>query len=111
MAIARYLNPWALKRDKQRQRFAELRQRDGDNCRRCRRPMSFDLPPGHDQAATILQTGPKSKGGGALDTLCLCHVRCNGATVDNTAQVQERLRQRAEAAVEPAPRRRAGGRR
>ena len=110
MAIARYLNPWALKRDKQRQRFAELRRRDGDNCRRCRRPMGFDLPPGHDQAATILQTGPKSKGG-AIDSLCLCHVRCNGVTVDNTAQVQERLRLRAEAAVEPAPKRRVAGRR
>ena len=110
MAIARFINPWKFKRDQQRQRFAELRQRDGDNCRRCRRPMSFDLPPGHDQAATIQQFGPKPKGG-ALDTLYLCHARCNGVTVDNTAAVQERLRLRAEAAVEPAPKRRAAGRR
>ncbi|MGI8610739.1 MAG: hypothetical protein ACR2KH_00450 [Sphingomicrobium sp.] len=108
MAIARFLNPWRFKRDQQRLRFAELRERDGDDCRRCRRPMSFDLPPGHDQAATILQTGPKSKGR-ALDTLSLCHVRCNGVTVDNTSEVQERIRLRAEAAV--APKRRAAGRR
>ena len=108
MAFARFIIPGMFKRDKQRQRFAELRQRDGDNCRRCRRPMSFDLPPGHDQAATILQTGPKSKGA-ALDALCLCHVRCHGVTVDNTSEVQERLRLRAEAAV--APKRRVAGRR
>lgn len=110
MAIARFFVPGMFKRDKRRQRLAELRQRDGDDCRRCRRPMRFDLPPGNDHAPTVQQIGPKSKGGtGPLDTLCLCHVRCNGVTVDNTVEVQERMRLRAEAAVEPK-RRAAGGR-
>ncbi|MBA3511085.1 hypothetical protein [Sphingomonas sp.] len=119
MAIARFIKPWTLKRDKKRRRLAELRQRDGDNCRRCRRPMRFDLPPGHDQAPTLEPVGPRSKdAGGGLDTLCLCHVRCNGATLDNTAQVQERLRRRAEEVAEEsvpeeaaAPKRRVAGRR
>ena len=95
MAIARFTIPGMFKRNQQRLRLAELRRRDGDNCRRCRRPLRFDLPPGHDQAPTILPIGPNSKGG-ALDSLCLCHVRCNGVTVDNTAEVQERLRRKAE---------------
>ena len=108
MAIARFFVPKMFKRDKQRQRMAELRQRDGDICRRCRRPMRFDLPTGHDQAPAILRAGPKPTEG-ATDTLFLCHVRCNGVTVDNTEQVQERMRLRAEQAV--APKRRAAGRR
>ena len=107
--ISKYLNPWMYRREKKRQRFAELRQRDGDNCSRCRRPMQFDLPPGHDQAPTLQQVGPKSAGSGAIDNLCLCHVRCNGVTVDNTLEVTERMRRRAEEAVEPK-RRVAGGR-
>ncbi len=102
-----------FKRDKQRLRLAELRRRDGDNCRRCRRPLRFDLPPGHDQAPTFLPMGPPSKGGGEVDHLCLCHVRCNGATVDNTEEVQARIRRKAEeaAAAAVAPKRRAAGRR
>jgi hypothetical protein len=100
-----------FKRDKQQLRLAELRRRDGDNCRRCRRPLRFDLPPGHDQAATFLPMGPPSKGGGEVDHLCLCHVRCNGATVDNTEEVQERMRRKAEeAAAAVVPKRRAAGR-
>ncbi|HZB69173.1 MAG TPA: hypothetical protein VE403_02310 [Sphingomicrobium sp.] len=99
-----------FKRDKQQLRLAELRRRDGDNCRRCRRPLRFDLPPGHDQAATFLPMGPPSKGGGEVDHLCLCHVRCNGATVDNTEEVQQRMRRKAEeAAAAVAPKRRAAG--
>ena len=101
-----------FKRDKQRQRLAELRGRDGDNCRRCRRPLRFDLPPGHDQAPTFLPMGPAVKGAGEVDHLCLCHVRCNGATVDNTEEVQQRMRRKAEeAAAAVAPKRRAAGRR
>ena len=101
-----------FKRDKERQRLAELRRRDGDNCRRCRRPLRFDLPPGHDQAATVLPMGPGVKGAGEVDHLCLCHTRCNGATVDNTEEVQERMRRKAEeAAAAVAPKRRAAGRR
>jgi hypothetical protein len=100
-----------FKRDKQRQRLAELRRRDGDNCRRCRRPLRFDLPAGHDQAPTVQPIGPAAKGGGEIDRLCLCHTRCNSATVDNTAEVQERLRRKAEELAAPAPRKRAAGRR
>ena len=100
-----------FKRDKRQLRLAELRRRDGDDCRRCRRPLRFDLPKGHDQAPTILPMGPGSKGGGEADHLCLCHTRCNGATVDNTAEVQERLRRKAEQAAAPMPKRRAAGRR
>ena len=115
MAIARFMTPWTLKRDRQRQRFAELRQRDGDNCRRCRRPIRFELAAGNDQAPMLEQIGPRSKDPSrALEAFCLCHVRCNGVTVDNTAQVQERLRLKAEqAAAEAAatPKRRAAGRR
>ena len=76
-SIATYLNPWKLRRVREEQRLHELRSRDGDNCARCRRPMRFDLPPGHD-------LGPKfepilhnaSRGGSALDNLCLTHTRC-----------------------------------
>ena len=98
-----------FKRDKQRLQLAELRRRDGDNCRRCRRPLRFDLPAGHDQAPTFLPIGPESKSGGEVDHLCLCHVRCNAATIDNTDEVQERMRRKAEAAAAPAPKRRAAG--
>jgi hypothetical protein len=102
-----------FKRDKQQLRLAELRRRDGDNCRRCRRPLRFDLPPGHDQAPTFLPMGPAVKGAGEVDHLCLCHVRCNAATVDNTDEVEERMRRKAEeaAAAAVAPKRRAAGRR
>ncbi len=101
-----------FKRDKQRLQVAELRRRDGDNCRRCRRPLRFDLPAGHDQAPTFLPMGPQPKGGGEVDHLCLCHVRCNGVTIDNTEEVQARIRRKAEAAAAaPAPKRRVAGRR
>ena len=107
--MARFTIPGMFKRDKQRLRFAELRRRDGDNCRRCRRPLRFDLPPGHDQAPIFQPMGPPSKGAGPVDHLCLCHVRCNGKTVDNTEEVQERMRRKAEEAAAPAPKRRAAG--
>ena len=108
--FARYLNPWTLSRDKQQRRFEELRSRDGDHCRRCKRAMQFDLPPGHDQAPTVEQLKPKSNGGSAaLDNLCLCHRRCNWAVGDSTLEVTERVRLRAEEAV-PPKRRAAGGR-
>lgn len=94
--ISKYLNPWMFKREKKRQRFAELRQRDGDNCWRCKRPMRFDLPGGHEKAPTIEHLQPRSKGGtGALDNLCLCHKRCNWDLGDNTREVKERMRLRA----------------
>jgi 5-methylcytosine-specific restriction endonuclease McrA len=84
--ITKFLNPWKYKRDEQKRRFEALRQRDGDNCRRCRRPMDFDLPVGRDQAPAIEPILPRMDGGGgsALDNLCLCHVRCNADAGDAT---------------------------
>ena len=105
--IARYLNPWMFQRDKKRERFAALRERDGDTCWRCRRPMRFDLPRGDDQAPTIEHIRPKSKGGdGGLDNLCLCHARCNRILADHTAEVKERMRLRQEAELLAKPRKR-----
>ena len=100
MSLALYLNPWKLSRERQRQRLDALRQRDGDMCRRCRRPMRFDLPRGHDQGATIEQILPGGAGGSeALDNLCLTHGRCNAAGADHTGEVTERMRRRNEAAL------------
>jgi len=104
-SIARYLNPWMFRREQKRLRFAALRTRDGDNCSRCRRPMRFDLPPGHDLAPRIEHLPPRSNGGtNELDNLCLCHGHCNRLMADATAEVKERMRRKAEAALFPAAR-------
>lgn len=88
--IAKYLNPWMFKREQAQQRFEELRQRDGDKCWRCHRPMRFDLPRGHDNAPTVEQILSKSKGGtGALDNLCLCHRHCNRLTASSHPEAKE----------------------
>lgn len=93
--ISQYLNPWARRRDRLQQRVAALRTRDGDDCRRCRRPLQFDLPTGHDRAPTIQQFRPAAAGQeAALEELCLCHVRCNAEAGDDTAQVLERAQAR-----------------
>ena len=108
--IAKYLNPWMFVRDKKRQRFAAIRQRDGDDCWRCKRPMHFDLPRGHERAPTIEHLTPKSKGGtNELGNLRLCHGRCNWAMGDSTLEVKERMRRKAEEVVVPVPKRRAAG--
>src|SRR4051794_6731022 len=96
--FTRYLNPWKFKREQKQLRFAALRERDGDNCSRCRRPMRFDLPQGHDLAPTLEHLQPQSNGAAsALDDLCLCHVRCHGAMIDHTSEVVERMRRKNEA--------------
>ena len=105
-SFTEYLNPWKLSRDKQRQRLDALRKRDGDNCRRCRRPMRFDLPSGHDQGAKIEEFGPRPAGA-SLDNLCLTHRRCNPAGADHTDEVTERIRRKNEAALLSRPRKRA----
>ena len=92
-SIAKYLNPWMFQREKKRQRFEDLRKRDGDKCWRCRRPMRFDLPKGHDQAPTIQTIG----GGDAPDDFCLTHGRCITEALDHTAEVKERIRRKSEA--------------
>ena len=91
--LAKYVTPWKFRREQQAQRVAALRQRDGDDCRRCRRPIRFDLTPGHDKGPKIEDAGD----GQALDELFLCHGRCNAAGADATAEVAERVRRRGEA--------------
>ena len=106
--IIRYLNPWKARREQRQLRFAELRKRDGDNCRRCRRPMRFDLPASHDQGAKIEQILPMIAGAGeAIDNLCLTHSRCNASGADHTGEVTERIRRRSEAELLSRPRKRA----
>jgi hypothetical protein len=97
--IARYVNPWKYKREQaELRRVAEIRQRDGDDCRRCRRPMRFDLAEGHDlgpKVEPIASTATAEPT--ALDNLCLTHRRCNNEGLDLTREVQERVRRKAEA--------------
>ena len=93
-SIVKYLNPWTFKREREAERLLVLRSRDGERCARCRRPMRFDLPAGHDQGARIEEIVP---GSAALDNLRLTHRRCNAPGLDQTAEVSERIRRKAEA--------------
>jgi hypothetical protein len=96
--IVKYVNPWKFRRDEEQKRLRALRQRDGDDCRRCRRPMRFDLPRGHDMGAAIEEILPRSAGGSeGFENQCLCHRRCNSESADNTREVQDRIRQKNEA--------------
>ena len=102
-SIAKYLNPWMFERERKKQRFDALRQRDGDNCWRCRRPMDFALPRDHDHAPTIEHLHAKSNGGTMeLDNICLCHRRCNRLMGDATVEVKERMRAREQLGAELA---------
>ena len=92
--ILRYVNPWKFRRQQEALRIRLLRQRDGDECRRCRRPMRFDLPEGQDVGAKVEQI---LSGTDSLDNLCLTHRRCNPESADVTTQVQERVRRKREA--------------
>ncbi|HLO20267.1 MAG TPA: hypothetical protein VK192_07225 [Sphingomicrobium sp.] len=107
--IAKYVTPWKYRREQaEQQRVAALRQRDGENCRRCRRPIRFDLPGGHDKAPlveTIFSAANAEPE--ALDSLCLTHVRCNAAGEDHTDEVTERIRRRSEAELLSRSRKRA----
>ena len=98
--MIRLLNPWGARREQREQRLSALRQRDGDNCTRCRRPIQFDLPAGHELAAKVEHVLPATAGGGdALENLCLTHGRCNAGKGDETLAVRERLRLKNEAAL------------
>ena len=104
--LARYVTPWKYRREQEARRVAELRRRDGDDCRRCRRPMRFDLPRGHDKGPRIEAITPGTDGEPqSLESLCLCHVRCNAAGADSTSEVTERMRRRNEAELLSRPRR------
>jgi hypothetical protein len=97
--IAKYLNPWKFKREQaEEQRLRALRNRDGDDCRRCRRPMRFDLPAGHDMCPKVEEIASATADQPEqIDNLCLCHRRCNAESADYTAEVKERIRRKAEA--------------
>jgi len=101
-SIVQYLNPWKLRRTREAERLRRLRERDGENCARCRRPMRFDLPEGHDQGAIV---EPVHAGGSeALDNLRLTHRRCFAPGIDHTDEVTDRIRRKAEAALLAKPR-------
>jgi hypothetical protein len=96
--LLRYVTPWKYKREQERQRLQALRQRDGDDCRRCRRPLRFDLPDGHDMGPKVEEIVTAANGEPQqLDNLCLTHRRCNSESADYTAEVRERVRRNAEA--------------
>jgi hypothetical protein len=97
--IARYVIPWKYRRAEEERRVAALRSRDGEDCRRCRRPLRFDLPRGHDMGPKVESVASTLPGEPvALDNLCLTHGRCH-AEVDLTREVTERVRRKAEAAL------------
>lgn len=96
--VARYLTPWKHKRELEEQRLAALRGRDGDDCRRCRRPMRFDLPDGHDLGPKVEKVLAACAGETpGIENLCLTHRRCNTEPADFTAEVKERIRRKNEA--------------
>ena len=98
--IIKFVAPWKYRRDQNEQRLKALRMRDGENCRRCKRPLRFDLPDGHDLGAKVEPVIPKSAGGSEdLDNLCLTHGRCNAMHGCDTAEVKERARIKNEAAL------------
>jgi len=109
MVLARYVTPWKYKREQEKlRRLAELRQRDGDECRRCRRPMRFDLPEGHDSGPKIELVVPTTGSEEpSLDNLVLCHRRCTAEAADYTREVTERVRRKSEAELFAKARKRA----
>jgi hypothetical protein len=108
-SIARFVSPWKYRREQaEAARVHALRQRDGDECRRCRRTMRFDLPSGHDLGACVqrIQFGVDANGA-SFDNLCLTHRRCNAAGANATAEVTERIRRKQEAELFSKTRKRA----
>ena len=101
--IVKFVNPWKFRREQQEQRLQVLRQRDGNDYRRCRRPMRFDLPRGHDLGPKVEQVMPGTAE--ALENLCLTHRRCISEGFDHTVEVKERIRRRAEAELLSSSRR------
>lgn len=93
--FADHFLPPVFRRSDRQQQVQALRQRDGENCRRCRRPLRFDLPAGHDKSPAVQPLLHAEDAETDLANLCLCHVRCNGESVDNTLEVLERVRLRA----------------
>jgi hypothetical protein len=106
--LTRYLNPWKARREERDQRIAELRDRDGDECRRCRRPIRFDMTDGHDLGPRLEDIVTQAAGlPSVIANQCLCHGRCNAAGADHTSEVQERRRRGNEARLFARSRRQA----
>jgi hypothetical protein len=98
--ISKYVTFWKFRRGEDGKRLDALRKRDGENCRRCRRAIRFDLPSGHDRAPKIETVfGRSDDEPVAFENLCLCHHRCNSEGNDHTSEVQERVRRKNEAAL------------
>jgi len=98
-SLARFVTPWSYRRaQEEAARVEALKARDGECCRRCRRPIRFDLTDGDDQGPKVEPIGPQPVDGPAnLGALVLCHRRCNGIGADHTNEVQERRRRSNEA--------------
>jgi hypothetical protein len=106
--VLKYLNPRKFRREEQARRVAELRRLGGDNCSRCRRPIRFDLPDGHDQGPKIEPVLHAVNGGGEdVTNLCLTHGRCIPAGADHTVEAKDRIRRKNEAELFSRSKRRA----
>ena len=107
--LSRYVTPWKYKRlQREAEQVRALKLRDGENCARCRRPMRFDLPNGHDQGARIeAVAAPVTGSEPDLSDLRLTHLRCNASGVDHTGEVTERIRRKNEAELFAKSRKRA----
>lgn len=80
-AIAKYLSPWTYRREREAERVQSLRNRDGEACARCRRPLRFDLTDGHDHGPRVEQIAPGST---EPANLRLTHRRCNAPGLGHT---------------------------
>lgn len=115
-SLARFVTPFSYRRaQEEAARVEALKARDGDCCRRCRRPIRFDLTEGNDRGPKIEPIGPQPADGTVdMSTLVLCHRRCNAAGADHTSEVQERRRRSNEAELfaksRKSARRKAGAR-
>ncbi len=106
--ITKYLAPWKYRREQNARRVAEIRKLSGDLCSRCRRPIRFDLPDGHDQGPKIDHVLHSVNGGSdAMQNLCLTHGRCIPLGADNTVEARERTRRKNEAELFGRSKRRA----
>ncbi len=55
-----------------------LRERDGDSCALCGKPMCFTVPPGSQRGVSVDHKRPRAAGGtDALYNLQLAHTTCN----------------------------------
>jgi hypothetical protein len=100
--LKRFLPWWMKKHLKKRAKIAEIRQRDGDNCWRCHRPMRFGPPYNVGKSATVELKLPKALDGtSALENIVLCHVGCNRHLGANTPEQKQRMRLRLDPGSSP----------